>query len=493
MNRIYNFSAGPATLPPSVLEEAAAAVREYGDSGMSLLELSHRSKQYEPIHAEALSGVLSALGLPPDEYAVALLGGGASLQFAMLPMNFLSPGQTADYLIGGEWGVKAAEDARRFGTVHVAGEATDHLPDWNLSGSARYVHITTNNTIEGTQHHGALPGTDGAPLVADASSDIFGEDRDHSRFDLLYTGAQKNAGPAGVTMVVVRRSFLETANKNLPPMLSYAVQVAKDSLYNTPPVFPIFVLTRVLRWIEASGGVSAVAARNARKAALIYDALDAAPEFYTPCVTVKTDRSLMNITWRLADESREKDLLTEMQGAAMDGLKGHRNVGGFRASLYNAFPRGRLPGARRSAGRLRPPQRLAGFTRDRPSRCRRAGRPGRSSRERRDRPRPCCESGGELPAESRWLRPARRSDPCRGSASARFRGAGSTALPSSGGSEAASPRRAEASPPRATDTPLRIGGVARSEDLADETGIFGLKNRDAVTMDDDHRNLLSAY
>ncbi len=339
MNRIYNFSAGPAVLPVSVLEEAAEAVREYDGSGMSLLELSHRGKHYDPIHAEALSSVLETLGLSESEFSVALLGSGASLQFAMVPMNFLEKDQTADYQIGGEWGAKAAEDARRFGTVHVAGEATDRIPELTLSGNARYVHVTTNNTIEGTQLHGPFPETNGAALIADASSDIFGVERDHSRFDLLYFGAQKNAGAAGVTAVVIRKSFLETAKKDLPPMLSYKTQVAKDSLYNTPPVFPIFVLTRVLRWIRAEGGVSALAARNARKAELIYAALDAAPEFYKPCIREKKNRSWMNLTWRLAGgEQQEKELLCEAQASGMDGLKGHRNVGGFRASLYNAFP-----------------------------------------------------------------------------------------------------------------------------------------------------------
>jgi phosphoserine aminotransferase len=338
MNRVYNFSAGPAVLPVSVLEEAADAVREFDGSGMSLLELSHRGKHYDPIHAEALGGVLDVLGLSKDEFAVALLGGGASLQFAMVPMNFLTKEQTADYVIGGEWGAKAAEDARRFGQVHVAGQATDRLPEIRLSGKARYVHVTTNNTIEGTQMHGALPDVGDAAIVADASSDIFGVERDHSRFDLLYFGAQKNAGPAGVTAVVVRKSFLETAQSDLPPMLSYKTQVAKDSLYNTPPVFPIFVLTRVLRWIKAEGGIAALAARNAHKAGLVYAALDAAPELYRPCIEEKTHRSWMNVTWRLSDERLEKELLLDAQQSGMEGLKGHRNVGGFRASLYNAFP-----------------------------------------------------------------------------------------------------------------------------------------------------------
>jgi phosphoserine aminotransferase len=342
MNRIYNFSAGPAILPVPVLEEAQAAVRELDGSGMSVLELSHRGKHYDPIHAEALSGVLTTLGLSESEYAVALLGGGASLQFTMLPMNFLAADRAADYIDSGEWGAKALAEAKRYGSVHTAGSsaATNHdrLPETlSLTPSARYVHLTTNNTIEGTQFH-TLPETNGTPLVADASSDIFGVARDHSRFDLLYAGAQKNAGPAGVTIVVVRRAFLKTAQKDLPPMLSYAVQVAKDSLYNTPPVFPIFVLTRVLRWIAAEGGVAALEARNRTKAALIYDALDAAPSVYAPCVLPKADRSWMNITWRLHDAGLEKALLAQAQAAGMDGLKGHRNVGGFRASIYNAFP-----------------------------------------------------------------------------------------------------------------------------------------------------------
>ncbi|MBC8104353.1 MAG: 3-phosphoserine/phosphohydroxythreonine transaminase [Cytophagales bacterium] len=344
MRRIYNFSAGPAVHPLPVLEEASQAILEINGSGMSLLEVSHRSKDYDAIHVEAMANVLGTLGLSADEYAVCFLGGGASLQFAMLPMNFLAPGQTADYLDAGEWGSKAIAEARRVGTVNVAGSSADTKYDriprtlaLSPPGAARYLHFTTNNTIEGTQVF-ALPETNGAPLTADMSSDIFAVDRDHSRFDLLYAGAQKNAGPAGVTMIVIRRSFLETAHKNLSPMLSYAVQAQKDSLYNTPPVFPIFVVNLTLKWIAAQGGLAAIEKNNREKAALIYDALDATPDFYQTCAAEPSDRSLMNITFRLADESHNAAFLAEAKKRDMDGLPGHRNVGGFRASVYNAFP-----------------------------------------------------------------------------------------------------------------------------------------------------------
>lgn len=345
MRRIYNFSPGPAILPVSVLEEASRAVLEINGSGMSILEVSHRGKDYDPIHAEAMARVLSTLRLAADEYTVSFLGGGASTQFMMLPLNFLSEGQTADYVDSGEWGIKALKEAQRFGTVHIAGSSKstnyDRLPtplSFSATGTARYAHIVTNNTIEGTQYH-ELPDVNGAPLVADMSSDIFAVEHDFSRCDLLYAGAQKNAGPAGVTIVVAKKTFLERAKKDAPPMLSYLLQAEKQSLYNTPPVFPIYVLSLVLKWLEGEGGIKAMAARNREKAQLIYDALDAAPEFYRPCVVVKEDRSLMNLTWRLANEDLTKEFLAEAKAQDMDGLPGHRNVGGFRASIYNAFPR----------------------------------------------------------------------------------------------------------------------------------------------------------
>jgi phosphoserine aminotransferase len=251
---------------------------------MSVLEVSHRGKDYDAIHAEAQANLLQVLGLSADEYAPMLLGGGASLQFAMLPMNFLAEGQRAAYVDTGEWSTKALKDAKRFGAVHVAGSSADtrydRIPkDLDFSEGARYVHITTNNTIEGTQWH-ALPDTGGAPLTADMSSDIFSLRRDFSRFALFYAGAQKNAGPAGVTLVVARRDFLETAAKDVPPMLSYRVQAEKESLYNTPPVFPIYVVNLVLKWIQSEGGIAAMEARNRDKAVILYNALDAHPHFY---------------------------------------------------------------------------------------------------------------------------------------------------------------------------------------------------------------------
>ena len=341
MNRIYNFSAGPGILPVPVLEEASQAVLEFNGSGMSILELSHRGKWYDPVHAEAMSLVLSTLGLSESEYTVAFMGGGASLQFALLPMNFLRPGQVADYVDAGEWGAKAIAEARAVGTVHLAGSSKathyDRLPELKPSRVGRYFHITTNNTIEGTQVF-ALPETGRAPLVADASSDIFGVNRDYSQFDLIYAGAQKNAGPAGVTLIVARKSFLETVSTGLSPMLSYKTQFEKQSLYNTPPVFPIYVLGLTLKWIAAEGGVKAIAARNQAKAQLLYDALDAVQSLYKPCVALKEHRSWMNLTFRLASVELEKAFLVEATAAGMDGLPGHRNVGGFRASLYNAFP-----------------------------------------------------------------------------------------------------------------------------------------------------------
>ena len=343
MRRIFNFSAGPAILPVPVLEEASRGVLEIGGSGMSILEVSHRGKHYDAIHAEAQANLLQVLGLSPDAYAVALLGGGASLQFTMLPMNFLEAGQTADYVDTGEWSAKALKEAKRYGTAHVAGTSKetnyDRIPkQLAFSGpGARYAHITTNNTIEGTQWH-ALPDVGGVPLTADMSSDIFAVRRDFSRFGLFYAGAQKNAGPAGVTMVVVRRDFLETTKADLPPMLSYKVQTEKESLFNTPPVFAIYVLNLVLKWVTGEGGIAGMEARNRDKAAILYNALDAAPDFYQPTVADKADRSLMNVTWRLADESLTEEFMAEAKKREMDGLKGHRNVGGFRASIYNAFP-----------------------------------------------------------------------------------------------------------------------------------------------------------
>jgi len=342
MKRIYNFSAGPAILPIPVLEEASRGVLEIGGSGMSILEVSHRGKDYEALHFDARERLLRVLGLSPDDYTALFLGGGASLQFAMLPMNFLRAGQTADYVNTGEWAVKAIKEAQRFGKVNVAATSEEarfsYIPkELNLTPGAQYVHITTNNTIEGTEWP-TLPETGGTPLVADASSDILARALDYSRFHLIYAGAQKNAGPAGVTLVIARKDFLAQANEDVPTVLSYKTHAKADSLYNTPPVFAVYVVGLALKWIEAQGGLSVIEARNREKAAIVYKALDEHPDVYEPAVRDTADRSLMNVTFRLRNADLEKAFLAGAQEREMDGLKGHRSVGGFRASIYNAFP-----------------------------------------------------------------------------------------------------------------------------------------------------------
>jgi phosphoserine aminotransferase len=342
MNRIYNFSAGPAILPVEVLEQASRGILEIGGSGMSILEVSHRGKDYEAIHFDTKARLLSVLGLDPEVYTALFLGGGASLQFAMLPMNFLKQNDTADYVNTGEWGIKAIKEAQRFGRVNVAGTSEDRRYSYipralDLTPGARYVHITTNNTIEGTEWS-TLPETGSAPLVADVSSDILARDLDYSRFTLVYAGAQKNAGPAGVTLVAARKDFLAQASDDVPAILSYKTHVKADSLYNTPPAFAVYVVGLVLKWIEGQGGLAAIEARNREKASVIYGELDAHPGVYEPAVPESSDRSIMNITFRLKIPGREDAFLAGAEARGMDGLKGHRSVGGFRASVYNAFP-----------------------------------------------------------------------------------------------------------------------------------------------------------
>ncbi len=353
MKRIYNFSAGPAVLPEVVLEEASRGVLEINGSGMSILEVSHRGKDYEAIHHDARERLLHVLGLNQEEYAALFLGGGASLQFAMVPMNFLKPGETADYVHTGEWSNKAMKEAKRFGEVHVAasseGARFSYIPkELDLTPGARYLHITTNNTIEGTEWP-SLPDPGDTPLVADVSSDILARDLDYSRFSFLYAGAQKNAGPAGVTLVVARKEFLDRAHGDAPAILSYSTHHRAESLYNTPPAFAVYVVGLVLKWVDEQGGLLAIEERNREKAEIVYGALDRHPEVYEPAVTRGEDRSIMNITFRLRNPEREKEFLAGAQERQMDGLKGHRSVRGFRASLYNAFP---LEGARALAGYL---------------------------------------------------------------------------------------------------------------------------------------------
>lgn len=342
MKRIYNFGAGPAILPVPVLEEASKGVLEIANSGMSILEVSHRSKDYEAIHFDARDRFLKLMGLNANDYTVLFLGGGASLQFAMIPANFLAKDQTADYVNTGEWAVRAIKEAKKYGNPNVASttEATkfDRIDkNLKLTPGAQYLHITTNNTIEGTQWAG-IPDSKGVPLFADASSDIFCRTQDFSKFSLIYAGAQKNLGPSGVTVVVMKKSLLEKSYETAPIILQYKTHAKADSLYNTPPVFSIYAVGLVLKWIENQGGLAAVEKTNRKKSDAIYSAIDEFPGVYDAAVKDKADRSMMNITFRLKSEEKEKAFLAGAQALQMDGLKGHRAVGGIRASIYNAFP-----------------------------------------------------------------------------------------------------------------------------------------------------------
>jgi phosphoserine aminotransferase len=343
VHRIFNFSAGPAVLPLSVLEEAREHLLALPGVGMSVLEISHRSKPFEEICFGAEENVKKLAGVP-DGYQVLFLQGGATMQFSMVPMNLLPAGGTADYLDTGVWSEKAIAEAKKVGGVHVAasskGTNHDRIPaDSEIAWSANpaYVHMTSNNTIFGTQWH-RLPETPaGVPLVNDASSDIFCRPIDVAKHGLIYAGAQKNLSIAGMTLVIVRQDLLGKAPASTPIYLNYATHAKERSLYNTPPVFAIYVLHLVLKKILAEGGLVAVETRNRRKAGLIYDAIDGSGGFYRGHAQPE-DRSWMNVTFRLPSEELEKSFVAEATKAGLDGLKGHRSVGGIRASIYNAFP-----------------------------------------------------------------------------------------------------------------------------------------------------------
>jgi phosphoserine aminotransferase len=339
MKRTHNFNAGPAVLPQPVLEQAQAELLDYQGRGMSILEMSHRSKEYEAINQSAEARLKRLLGLD-DGYRILLMQGGASTQFAVLPLNFLPAGASADYIVTGTWGEKAVEEARRIGAVNVAANTNAGgfraLPgSITLSEAAAYVHITTNETIQGVQWP-ALPAFGAAPLVADMSSDILSRPLDATQFALIYAGAQKNIGPAGVTVVAIRQSWLEQSRSDVPVSLSYRTFAKNNSLYNTPPVFAVYLLDLVLEWIE-NQGLDAVGERNARKAQLVYDAIEASGGFYRGHAE-REARSLMNVTFRLPEAQLEKQFVAEAEAAGMVGLAGHRSVGGIRASLYNALP-----------------------------------------------------------------------------------------------------------------------------------------------------------
>jgi phosphoserine aminotransferase len=343
MTRIYNFSSGPAMLPEPVLAEAQRELMELPGVGMSVLEISHRSKPFDAIVNAAVDNLRKLAGIPAN-YHVLFLQGGASLQFSMVPMNFLPAGGVADYIVTGTWGQKAIAEAKKQGAVNVAAttEATNfaRVPEpgeIKLDPAAAYVHYTTNETIGGVEWH-TVPDTGGVPLVADTSSDIFSRPIDIARYGLIYAGAQKNLGPSGVTLVIVRDDLLARIPKGLPTMLDYGVQAKEKSLYNTPPVFGIYIIGLVAKWILAEGGLAALGAANAAKAKLVYDAIDGSGGFYRPHAAPGS-RSNMNLTFRLPSEALEKQFVAEAGKQGMDGLGGHRSVGGIRASIYNAFPR----------------------------------------------------------------------------------------------------------------------------------------------------------
>ncbi len=340
--RAYNFNAGPSALPVEVLEKAQEELVNFKSSGMSIMEMSHRSKDYEAVHNDAIARLKSLYSIP-DNYEVLFLQGGASLQFTMVPMNFLKEGQTASYILTGSWSEKAIKEAKLFGQTKEAASSKENayrnipaLEDIQIGAKDAYVHLTSNNTIYGTQWK-EFPQTGEVALVADMSSDILSKPVDISNFGIIYAGAQKNLGPSGVTVVIIRKDLLEKANTNIPTMLKYSTHADSNSLYNTPPTFGIYMLGEVLKWVEEKGGLEAIAKNNEEKANVIYNVVDNSNGFYKGHAT-KESRSLMNITFRVTDEALEKQFLAEAKEAGFVGLNGHRSVGGCRASTYNAVP-----------------------------------------------------------------------------------------------------------------------------------------------------------
>ncbi len=348
--RVFNFNPGPSTLPLEVLEEAQKNLVEYGDEGMSILEMSHRSAAFDSIINDCENRIRKIMNID-DNYDVLFLQGGASLQFAMLPYNLLLEGKTADYVNTGSWSKKAIKEAKKLGNVNVVASSEDknftYIPKdinftENTAGSGHsagsrysaYVHITSNNTIAGTQWQ-TFPDID-TPLVSDMSSDIMSKKIDVSKFGIIYAGIQKNLGPAGATLVIIRKDLIGICNEEVPSMLNYKTHSEKHSLFNTPPCFPIYIMQLVLKYIEKIGGLSEVEKINSKKAELIYNAIDASEGFFLGAAE-KESRSKMNITFRLPTEELEKKFINEATAIKLHGLKGHRNVGGIRASCYNAM------------------------------------------------------------------------------------------------------------------------------------------------------------
>lgn len=342
-NRAYNFNAGPAALPLEVLEKAQAEFVEFDNSGMSLMEMSHRGAIYEKVHFEAEALLRELMGIP-DGYKVLFVQGGASTQFAMVPMNLLRPGTTAAYVATGSWAAKAIQEAKLFGSVAIAASSeadkfmrVPALEELNYASDAAYLHLTSNETIEGTQW-ASYPDTGSVALVGDLSSDILCRPVDVSKFGLIYAGAQKNLGPSGITIVIIREDLIAGSTSGaVPTMLRYQTHAKADSLYNTPPTFAIYMAGEVLKWVKAQGGAAGMEQRNQDKAGLLYDIIDGSGGFYRGCAQTGS-RSIMNVTFRLGSEELEKQFAKESEAQGFVGLKGHRSVGGLRASIYNAVP-----------------------------------------------------------------------------------------------------------------------------------------------------------
>lgn len=341
--RIYNFAAGPAILPEPVLKEAQEQLWALPGVGMSILEISHRSKTFDKIIAEAKEGLKSLLSIS-DDYELLFLQGGASLQFSMVPLNLMVKNKKADYIVTGSWSKKAVKEAKRVGTVNIAASTEEgkfkRIPkqdELKLDPQADYVHFTSNNTIYGTEWH-KEPEVGNVPLVCDASSDILHKKIDVNKYALIYAGAQKNIGPSGVTLVILRKDMIERSSDSLHTMLNYKIHVENGSLYNTPNTFGIYIIALVCKWLKDLGGLDGMYKINKEKADVLYKCIDESGGYYEGHAD-KDSRSLMNITFNLATEELEKKLISEATAAGFDGLKGHRSVGGLRASVYNAFPK----------------------------------------------------------------------------------------------------------------------------------------------------------
>lgn len=341
MDRVVNFSAGPSALPLEVLQRAQSELLNTHQSGMSVMEMSHRSKAFERILQEAKDRLKNLLEIP-DSYKILFLQGGASLQFSMIPLNLLQKDHEAAYLITGSWSKKALKEASKTGNVKILASSEDDsfrsIPDFSnatLSSKTSYIHVTGNNTIEGTRIS-SIPKIGSIPVVTDLSSSILSEKINVEDYGVIYAGAQKNLGPAGVTVVIIREDLVGNADPAIPTMLDYATHVKADSLYNTPPTFGIYMINLVLEWIESLGGVEEIERRNRKKASLLYEAIDQSPVFYSP--VNKADRSLMNIPFKTESDELDQAFLQYASSKGLVELKGHRSVGGMRASLYNAMP-----------------------------------------------------------------------------------------------------------------------------------------------------------